>query len=1017
MTDWSLDFDAPQYLWLLAILPVFWLLSRRSLHALSRWRRRSALALRMIVATLLILALAEPNWLELAHRLSVLFVVDGSSSINQTELADALQYVNKAVATQRDESRGDRAGVVVFGRDAATEIPPLDAPWQLAKIESVVDPRFSNLQGALEMAEASFPPDTSNRVVIVSDGNQNVGDAATQAERMLQAGTGIDVAPIRYQRQGDVMIQRLDAPANLRSGTPFSLRVVLDNITSQDRKQGGDKPTTGKLRITRELGGTRTDVSEEPVTLQPGKQVLTLRQELSESGLSTYEATFIPDDPAADIQSQNNSATAFCQVSGKGRVLLIEDAANAGQFDFVVELLRRNEIEVTVRDTRRPFDNLADLQQFDSVILADVPRVSGDGAEEITQFSDEQIRQLVQNTQHFGAGLVVLGGPNSFGAGGWTNTELEKALPVNFQVDNAKVEAVGALVLVIDSSGSMSGEKIAWAKSAAVAAAEMLGRRDFIGVVAFDSEARWIVPLQRNGSASRTRHRIRQLGADGGTDMMPGLQLGYKAIADAEASIKHVIALTDGQTPPAAFNQLAAKMRAADITTSGVAVGPDADRSLLTGIAKSGGGKFYYLKNPKDIPRIFMREARRVSMPLVFEDKAGFGVGVVSPDNELSGIDALPPITGYVLTTIKENPLVEVLAATPRQPPPNSTIMAAWTYGLGRTAVVTTDVGQRWATAWRGWENYDKLMLQLVRRSMRSHDANEQLALSTELRDGKIRLVVTAMDRDDEHLNYLSLSAATVRPDGKVEEQQLEQTAPGRYVATVDAAEPGNYFLSVSGGAGTAPLRTAVEVLQTAEFDRLESNETLLAGLAGRTPAGGEAGAVIAPAADTDSADERLDEMLQVDVFRPGVAPAVSRSRIWPLVLLAASLIFLGDIFCRRVMIHFGWLAAVVAWLPWPGRSVGEAPAPQPLERLKHSKATVAANIKARAATRLELPETAETTPKFAAPTVSAAAPSTTTPPVASPHDTLTADAEPGSYTSRLLAAKERARREQERGD
>ena len=1005
MTNWSIDFDAPQYLWLLVLLPFFWLLSRRSLHALSKWRRRSALALRMLVATALILALAEPNWLELAHKLSVLFVVDGSSSIEQAELQDALNYVNKAVAKQRDANRGDRAGMVVFGRDAATEVPPLDAPWQLSKIESVVDPRFSNLEGALAMAEASFPPDSAKRVVIVSDGNQNVGDVSAQAERMLQSGTGIDVVPIRYERRGEVVVQRLDAPSNLRSGTPFALRVVLDNVSD-------GKPTTGKLRVTRELGGRKQVVSEESITLQPGKQVLTLRQELDEAGLSTYEATFVPDDPATDVQTQNNSATAFTQVSGKGRVLLIEDAANASQFDSLVELLRRNEIDVTVRDTRRPFDNLADLQQFDEVILADVPRVAGDGADEITQFTDEQIRQLVQNTQHFGCGLVVLGGPNSFGAGGWTNTELEKALPVDFQVDNAKVEAVGALVLVIDHSGSMAGEKIGWAKAAAVAAAEMLGRRDFIGVVAFDTEAHWVVPLQRNGTSSRTRSRIRQLDANGGTDMMPGLQEGFRAIRGAPASIKHVIALTDGQTPPAAFNQLVAKMRQAGITTSGVAVGPDADRMLLSNIAKAGGGKFYYLLSPKAIPQIFMREARRVSMPLVFEDRNSFGVNVVSPDNELTGIDSLPPITGYVLTTIKQNPLVEVLAATPRQPAPNSTILASWTYGLGRTAVLTTDVGQRWATSWPGWENYDKLLLQLVRRSMRSHDADERLAMSTEHRDGKIRLVVNALDRDEENLNYLSLEAVAVRPDGTIEEHALEQTAPGRYVASVDADEPGNYFLSVSSGENTAPLRTAVEVLQTAEFDRLKSNESLLEGLATRAPAKGEPGAVIV--SEKGLAD--TEEMLKTDVFRPGVPPAVSRSRIWPLVLLAASLVFFGDVFCRRVMISFGWVTAALAWLPWLGRRGAEQPVAQPMERLKHSKATVAANLQARAAARLDVPDAAPLAAS-AAPMSSGAAASSARE-IGRKTDRLARHRRRANLVHRaLLAAKERARGEQRRTD
>ena len=113
--------------------------------------------------------------------------------------------------------------------------------------------------------------------------------------------------------------------------------------------------------------------------------------------------------------------------------------------------------------------------------------------------------------------------------------------------------------------------------------------------------------------------------------MMPGLQVGYEAIAKTSASIKHVIALTDGQTTPGAFKQLAHKMQRAGITTSGVAVGPDADRQLLSDIAQAGGGQFYYLQNPKAIPRIFMREARRVSIPLVFEDQAGFGVTTFTP--------------------------------------------------------------------------------------------------------------------------------------------------------------------------------------------------------------------------------------------------------------------------------------------------------------------------------------------------------------------------------------------------
>ncbi len=417
LSNWSVDFDAPQYLALLLLLPLFWFVGRRSLTSFGTWRRRAALFLRLAVATLLILALAEPNWLTLIHRLSVLFVVDTSNSIRHDELNSAVKYVN-AASQQRDETRGDNAGMVVFGRSPAVEVPPVDRSWKLARIESQCDPQFTNLESALQLAAAILPPDSGRRVVIVSDGNENIGRAMPQATKMLADGIGFDCIPISYERHGEVAVEKVVSPTDVRRKTPFTLNAVLNNLS--------DHTVSGKLRITRKLGGAQEVVTEDTVKLEPGKRVLTLRQELTESGMTTYEARFIPDQPADDTHSENNLATAFCRVSGNGHVLLIEDASQVGRFDPFVKLLRQHEIEVTVRDSRRPFDNLADLQAFDCVILADVARVAGDGPSDLTQFSDQQIHELVQNTEHFGCGLVVLGGPNSYGTGGWTNTELEK---------------------------------------------------------------------------------------------------------------------------------------------------------------------------------------------------------------------------------------------------------------------------------------------------------------------------------------------------------------------------------------------------------------------------------------------------------------------------------------------------------------------------------------------------------------------------------------------------------------
>jgi Mg-chelatase subunit ChlD len=926
MPDWSVDFDAPRYLFLLALLPLIWFIGRHSLGALTVWRRRMALLLRLGVATLIIVALAEPNWLSIVHRLTVLFVVDTSDSIRRDEVDSALKYVN-AASQQRDAARGDRAGLVVFGRNPAVEVPPVPVDWHVAHVESKIDQRFSNLEQALRLATVTLPADSARRVVLISDGNENIGRALAQAATMLASGIGIDCIPISYDRQGEVAVEKVTAPADIRRKTPFTLNVVLNSLS--------DHSISGKLRITREHGGTRDPVVDEAIALAPGKRVLSIRQELADSGMNTYEARLIPDNPADDAHSENNVATAFTRVRGNGHLLLVEDSAQPGRFDHFVDLLRKNDLEVTVRDTRRPFDGLADLEQFDCVILADAPRLSGDGAAELTQFSDQQVHELVQNTEHFGCGLVVLGGPNSYGAGGWTNTELEKALPVDCQIQATKVNAVGALMLVIDSSGSMGGEKIAWSRAAAVATSQMLGSHDFIGVVTFDSEAHWILPLRRNSNPQQTRARLDRIAASGGTNMMPALREAYQAIRGCDASMKHVIVLTDGQTPRDNYGSLVSQMQKLGITTTSVAVGRDADRTLLSEIALRGAGKFYQVVSPNVIPKIFMREARRVAKPLVFEDNNGIAVNVVANAELLGGLRGpAPPISGYVLTTLKENSLVDVVMSTPRQPQPNSAILATWQYGLGRAVALTTDVGERWAKNWPQWEEYDKLILQTVRWSMRSHDLDDRLALSTDPRDGAIDVVVNALDRQDNNLNYLNLIGSAILPNGQSHEISFRQAAPGRYTAKVPAEEPGNYFLAISDGRGSALVRAAVNVANTAELDKLTSYDGFLAELAEGKPKGGEPGKLIQAAggiADTAG-------LLKTDVFRPGVAAAKSRSPMWPIVLVAAGFVFLSDVFCRRVHISFDWIAPLVAGILRSGeRSRRDNESPQ-MERLRRSK-------------------------------------------------------------------------------
>ena len=949
MLDYHISFHSPWYLLLLLFIPPVWVMSIKSLRALGRVRSWAVLALRTAVILLLVAALADVQWVRTSERLTVVYLLDQSLSIPAEHRQAMIEYVNASISKHREGK--DRAGVVVFGRDAAIEIPPLDGCVQVPPaIESVLDPEHTDLAGAMRLAQASFPEDAAKRIVIVSDGNENLGDALKQAQALCGSGIGIDVVPVRYQNRAEVSVQRLSIPADIRRGQPFDMKVVVNNSSPPGVNGSGN--ISGRIVLS-QLVGDRTQVlSDQRAVLPPGKKVLTLRQQIDSPAFYKYQVRFVPDRPADDGRPQNNRSTAFTNVRGRGRVLLIEDHEKPGRFDVLAGRLRKQNIEITIQPTNRLFSGMADLMAYDAVVIGDVGR---------EQFTASQIEMLVCNTQQMGAGLVVLGGANSFGAGGWTNSKLEEAMPVEFQIKSAKVVPVGALVLVIDSSSSMTGQKIELCKSAALASAKTLGNRDFIGVATFNSEARWVVPMTRVGESSTIGHRISRIGACGGTNMQPGMEMGYQGILNTDASIKHMIVLSDGHTMGSGYEQLAGKMYKKKITVSTVAVGDHADAALLGRIAIRGGGKFHRVKNPKALPRIFMKEARRVARPLIYESKPGVRPQVQLPHEMVRGVEgSLPPIHGFVMTTVKDNPLVEVAIASPKPSGNrNNTILAGWNYGLGKAVAFTTDVGSRWATGWTAWEGYDKLFGQIVRWSMRPSQQSGKFNVSTRIEDGKAQVVVAALDKDDEFINFLSIDGHVVGPNLKPAGLKLRQTAPGRYVGEFPAVDSGSYFLMVNPGQGRAPIRTGFNVPYSSEFSDLTTNEALLDELAGLNPKDGGPGAIIE--ASPDAPAKPLDQLLAVNTFRHNLPKATSSQEAWHYVLLAAACIFFADVFTRRVQVSFEWLPPLAARVR--NRMLGrqsENVEPEYMERLQSRKAEVAGQFEqTKTNARFELPEDA----------------------------------------------------------
>ncbi len=1011
MARWQIGFEYPYFLLLLLILPVIWWLGFHSLAGLGPVRRALALIFRSLVISLIVLALAGIQWIWISDRLTVIYLLDQSDSIPQPKRQLMLQFAIESVKQHRNPERKDRAGLIVFGRESSIEFPPLDD--NLPPIKQAESYRgktdATNLESALKLAQACFPEDTARRVVVITDGNETLGAAASVAQSLTTAGIGIDVVPVRLESNAEVLVEKIDIPGSVRQGQPVDAKIVIHRYA----ENGQNTPVEGNLRVTRRIGNRTEVLADEAYTLEKDVNVVSIPHKIELPAGYTYEAEFIPSKKSDDAIAQNNRSTAFTYARGKGRVLLIEDSERLGEFDLFVEALRRNDIEVEVRDNSQLFSSLIELQAYDSVILAGVPRTSGEAATEVASFTDDQIEMLVTNTQQFGSGILMLGGPEAFGAGGWSNTKLEEAMPVDFQIRNSKIEAVGALAMVMHASEIPEGNY--WQKIIAKSALEVLGPMDYCGVLQFDALGdKWMWGgkdgmLRVGQNRQVMRSRLMRMTPGDMPDFDPSMQMALASLKSLPAAMKHMIIISDGDPTPAS-NGVLNGFANAGIKISTVAVGAHgpAGHQELQRIANTTGGTYYVVTNPQALPKIFQREARRVAKPLIYEPEGGDSPELLFRHETLQGIENFPSIRGYVLTQLKESSLVEVPLRMPRpSEKENATLLATWTYGLGRTAVFTSDAGKRWTTSWLNSPQYDQFFSQLVRWTMRPSADEGKYQIATNVRDGKVQVIVSALDQDDRFLNFLEMSGVAVSPDLKPVNLGMRQVAPGRYVGEFDATSSGSYMVSVMPGPGQAPLTTGVTVPFSDEYRVRQANMNLLEGMANLTVTGGGKGE-IGPAIET----ETLKELLAQDPYRGGLPPSKSLKDIWPWALLVGATLFFCDVFVRRVALDLGvpirWLAMKLR----PKTKAADVQRMARLDQLKSQKTAIGEGLeKQRAAAQF----TAESETDQAAPSALDAFSASTMPTAKSTHadeakPTLQ-QSEDNNYTSRLLEAKRKAQK------
>jgi uncharacterized membrane protein len=867
-----LGFEHPAWLLLLLSTPLLWLALRRSLADFPPRQLALQGALRTLLLAGVAAGLAGPTLRRPVRAVSATILLDVSDSVSDA----GLDLERSAVAALIREAgrRGDPPPRLVRFAERPEELPYRpDAPPELARFPAPGG-AATDLAMAVDLGAGLVDATALPRLLLISDGLPTRGDLAATAAHLAERGLPLFALPLPAPATGDAAIAELSAPDEVRPRVPFQIdvRVISDRAAQAHLHLQADGPATRTTRAT-------IDRPEQTVTLAAGETTIAFTARVAEPARTVFRAHL---DTPGDRHPENDDGVLAIAPVRDVRALVLEGTPGAAS--SLPRALAAERIGAEVQPARSfgagPEAKLAaaeTLAPLDLLILADVPRAA------LPEHALAALETFVRD----GGGLLVAGGTQSFGPGGYLKSPLETLLPVRLDIPERQEEAPLALALVIDRSGSMGGPKMELTKAAARATAETLPPADRIAVIVFDSQAQAVVPLQRAENRQRILGDIGRITASGGTNILAGLREAVEELLPVRARKKHIILLSDGQSPYDEIPDLVDAAGAARITISAIGVGEGADQTMLKSIATRGGGRFYQTRDPASIPRIFSHETAGLDDRSIVERPTA--ARVAKRIAALAGIpiESAPPLGGYVVT--RPRPLAETVLTTADGTP----LLARWQVGLGTVTAWTSDLGARWGAAWARWPPYDKLWAQLARATMRRRAAS-QFPLRAVRHGDRVALTVDAIGADDRFLGGLDgrLEVTAAGTDGRVVSTRslaFPETAPGRYETSFRPdVESGALLFSASFARAGAPVADATGRLTLPFAPELMPH-----------PAGSTEGTASLAAAAVRSGGRVVSD--PAEVLDPGGERRETRQPLRAPILLVTLALFVVDVLFRRV--------------------------------------------------------------------------------------------------------------------
>lgn len=835
-------FRTPLALLLLLLVPVLFGL----------WLRRggrvsaSVLALRLLILSLIVLAIANPVMRQTPTGTgTTVLLVDQSDSLG-AEGKTALSQRAAEIARASERTR-----TLYFGADV---VAAADAEGTPARADQ------TDLAGALEAAAGLLGAGGGN-IVLLSDGGQTRGDALAQARTLAAAGITVDTYYQPIASQPDAWIAGISAPPTLRQGETFAVQIQVGS-------------TDGGPAYLQLSDGT-TVIARQDVDLLPGQNSFTLNSTAGQPGVAQLQAS-ISAEP--DTIARNNTAAATALVAPPPNILLVE-SANGGAAPLRVAL-RDQSINTTVVQARALPSQLSDLDQFDGVVLVDVP------AGEMTLDQMTVLREFVRSE---GRGLVATGGRSSFTLGAYKDTPLEEVLPVQMTPPPRPQRGQVTLLLIIDQSASMGStggiSKLDMAKESAILATESLRDEDRLGVLAFDNGQAWTVPFQQLGtglSLGQIQEQIGAISLGGGTDIYAALATGMRELGQQPGDVRHAVLLTDGRSfvnERSSYRTLLQQARAQNMTLSSIAIGDDSDIELLRELANLGAGRYHFASQPEDIPRLTLLESEIASTEPQIEGDFRADLAAPHPMMRDFATNDIPRLEGYVATTLKDD--AELVLSSPEDDP----VLSVWQYGLGRAVAWTPSIEEPWAQSWSSWPEYGQFWAQIIRYTLPEPDSGP-LQVRAAARGDTVLISADSFAPGNTTVDLADTQVTIRLPDGSDQIVSLRQTAPGHYETTVTLPGDGAYAINVAQRKNNSTRNASIGYVQRypAEYLPSANGEALLRAISAAT--GGQVREQSGPAIPVAA--------------QPLLA---TNTGIWTWLLLLAALLWPFEIALRR-----GWL-------------------------------------------------------------------------------------------------------------